>query len=565
MIFKINKQLFTVVAVSTLIAFGLSGCANEDQWASGVVEKKEVGLNFSGVINDSDTPASRMGAAYGEINTNHDLGVNFFWTEGDYKHLFVNAGTDVTPNWLPFTIQQNTKEVMVNGTKRYNEATFSCPTFPKMYISDPGVGWGVQKEIRYVGTSNSVSRVNRVNIARTQTQPNNGFAERIGQYGDCAVAAAGNPEVVYENKGGLSKAQIIRLSFTLQHKASYLTFMPYNLPGAMPNTYLKSVLVSANEALAGNNIPFSGNGLDLSNRSTAQSNKTVTLTIDDAGLPIAKDRNGARNNAGIMVVAPGEYNNLTVKMIIRDPSTGNQIDIEKNYAKLELESGKNQTVFHSLNIPDYTSELGQHHMWGAKDYYWNVAHPMPEPHNWQFNSGVGSIPAPAAPNDKWPKDNSDDRWYSDDVEFPSDYIAGAVGNMNVNDASYILNGNCYWDADAKWTFDGHLFKGIMWVPKVTTGHGAAYDGDDWGSDKTTKSIVPIAGTPPTGSNYVPLPALGYYENGALKDVGQVGYYWINTANPDNDVNEAYCLQVSSTEVKITAETKKSLGCLVLKP
>ena len=560
MIFKISKQLFTVVMACAFIAFGLSGCANEDQWASATGGTKGVGIDFSGVISGEDSPGSRTGAAYGEINTNHDLGVNFFWTKDDYRRLFVNAGTDATPNWLTFTREYNTDSIMVNGVWRYNGASFSCSDFPTVY-SDNYTG---PFKVRYIGSATAATDSTLVKIERTQTQSSKGFADRIGLYGDCAIAQASATSWVSEKVGATWKSRLTKCSFTLQHQASYLTFMPYNLLGAMPNTYLKRITVSAKEALAGT-FPFNDKGINVKTRPTTALLKTVTLTVDGDGLPIAKDREGARNNAGIMVVAPGEYNNLTVKMIIRDPSTGNQIDIEKNYAKLELESGKNQTVFHSLNIPDYTSEIGLHHMWGAKDYYWNVAHPMPNPRNWQFSGGIGSIPAPAAPNDNWPKGGGDSRWYSTGLEFPADYIAGAVGNMNVNDASYILNGICYWDADAKWTFDGHLFKGIMWVPKVIPGHTAAYDGQDWTGTATTKHITPMAGTPPTGGNYVALPALGYYENGALKGVGEVGYYWINNCSPDDDQNEAYCLRVSSSKVEITPATKKSLGCLVLRP
>ena len=47
MIFKISKQLFTVVMACAFIAFGLSGCANEDQWASATGGTKGVGIDFS--------------------------------------------------------------------------------------------------------------------------------------------------------------------------------------------------------------------------------------------------------------------------------------------------------------------------------------------------------------------------------------------------------------------------------------------------------------------------------------------------------------------------------------
>ena len=562
MMFRINKQVFNVFAACAITAFGLCGCANEDA-AANQTEDQQKGLAFSG-LNGEKSIGTRTGASYGEINTNHELGVNFYWSKDDYKHLFINAGTDASPNWLPFTGQFSVDSTDVYGKKRVTKASFRCITYPDVYLDQ--VGWSWQKKIRYIGTSNAVSQVNTVTIPRVQKQSEKGFAERIGQYGDCAVATANNLNYSYfPNRPSGQQYLLTECSFTLQHKAAYLTFMPYNLPGAMANTYLQwASIYAANQALSGS-YKFDDNGIDTSTRPGHAGYRTVRLEIEGNGLPIAKNRMDARSSAGIMVVAPGEYDGVVVKMYIKDVSTGNDLTIEKSYAKLELKAGLNQTVFHSLNIPDYTTNMGLHHMWGAADFYWDEAHPQPTPHEWQFSSGVGSIPAPAAPNDKWPKDNSDPRWYSTDLEFPSSYIVGGWGNLNVNDASYILNANCYWDANAVWTFDGHMFKGIMWVPRVTVGHAAAYDGTDWSATATTKSIAPTLGTPPTGGNYVALPALGYYENGALKDVGKIGCYWINCANPDNDQDEAYSLEVSSTGVKITPATSKSKGYLVLRP
>ena len=239
MIFKINKQLFTVVAACTLTVFGLSGCANEDRWASGTEETKVAGIDFSGVISGEDSPDSRTGAAYGEINTNHDLGVNFFWTKGDYKRLFVNAGTDASPNWLTFTRENNTDSVMVNGVWRYNGASFSCSDFPTVYSDS----YTAPYKVRYIGSATKAADSTSVKIERTQKQSPKGFADKIGLYGDCAIATAYVSQWVSEQVGATWKSRLAKCTFTLQHMASYLTFMPYNLPGAMPNTYLKLVKV----------------------------------------------------------------------------------------------------------------------------------------------------------------------------------------------------------------------------------------------------------------------------------------------------------------------------------
>ena len=81
MMFRINKQLFNVFAACAITAFGLCGCANEDA-AANQMEDQQKGLAFSG-LNGEKSIGTRTGASYGEINTNHELGVNFYWSKDD--------------------------------------------------------------------------------------------------------------------------------------------------------------------------------------------------------------------------------------------------------------------------------------------------------------------------------------------------------------------------------------------------------------------------------------------------------------------------------------------------
>ena len=133
--------------------------------------------------------------------------------------------------------------------------------------------------------------------------------------------------------------------------------------------------------------------------------------------------------------------------------------------------------------------------------------------------------------------------------------------LTINDASYILAKDCYWDENYLWAFDGHLQKGALWVPIISKGHTTAFDGKDWTSVPSSKSKNAISDEEHPIVGYYPLPLIGKYVAGALVEVGAAGYYWINRADPNSSDSKAYYLKVTKTGVSINHDGSKEWGCV----
>lgn len=350
------------------------------------------------------------------------------------------------------------------------------------------------------------------------------------------------------------------VQYTSGHKASYLSFMVYNPAGAMANTYIKEITVQVgNQALWGENLPFSVKGIDLTHRPTAMINRTIKLMLTD-GLSIAQNREKAREKAAIITALPGEYTNVNVSIKMQDPVAGKTFSINKSYPKMVLKEGGNRALYYKLDIKDFSPMFSVYCMWGAGDTYWNSANKLPMPHPWNISgNGIGTITTTSG----WATDNSDVRWYGVNQELETGQLGYLEDTPSPNDISYILD-QCYWDDQTEYSYDGHAFKGLLWIPIITTGNTSAKDGDDYNTS------VPPSGIP-TGTihqgvhnvtGYFPLPAAGYWENGQLKDVGKVGRYWLKFGNPDEN-DKAYCFEFTKNSIKILYEVPKTIGCIMM--
>ena len=351
---------------------------------------------------------------------------------------------------------------------------------------------------------------------------------------------------------------------TIGHKTSYISIMPYNPQGAMDNVNLTSVKVAVDNQAINGIHKFNVTGIDLSDRPSHNLAfyKYITLKIDE-GLSIGKTREDARKKVAVITALPGEYTGVKISYEFRDFGTGVTLSKEKAYGglKMRLGVGQNLPVYYKLDIPSFNTMINTYHMWGAVSTYWPVGK-MPK--DWTFANGVGSIAAPAAPNDTWPKDNTDDgqRWY-DDQDFTVSSTSMDGDAPTSNDVSYALD-KCYWDDKTIYVYDGHLFKGLIWVPIIEKGKSLASDGTDWTSDApTTNSWNYVAKQPHDVAGYFALPALGYYEDGALKGVGQEGRYWLYDGAAAGDTDHAYSVQFNKNGIKIVYDTPRKHGYMVM--
>ena len=94
--YKLIYKLLSFLPVCTL-AFLPMACTEERELLERLDESQtlESMVNFSGIV---DEPASRTSGRYGIISGN-DLGITFYWTPNDFEHVYINKGTDASPNW----------------------------------------------------------------------------------------------------------------------------------------------------------------------------------------------------------------------------------------------------------------------------------------------------------------------------------------------------------------------------------------------------------------------------------------------------------------------------------
>ena len=359
----------------------------------------------------------------------------------------------------------------------------------------------------------------------------------------------------YNNMWPESHGTVMKLG----HKTSYISIMPYNPKGAMANVSLVTATIEvSNQAINGTHN-FSVKGIDLSNRAShsTAAYKRTTLAIEPKGVPIASTRENARKHPAVITALPGEYTGTKVTLTFKDNGSGVTFNHQQNYgmAKMRLLEGRNLPLYYKLSIPSFGQMSNSYHMWGSNDTYWLAG---TEPTNWTFNGTTGSIPTKTG----YATSNGDSRWYND-YDAVADPASQTGNAPQSNDVSYALD-QCYWDDQTTYIFEGHLFRGLVWIPIITKGHSTASDGTDWtAAAPATSSFNYLGNGVHNVAGYFPLPALGYWENGALKGVGEKGCYWLVDGDPAGDMSKAYTVQFDKNGIKIVSETPRNRGCMAM--
>ena len=485
---KINK--FTSL-FATCLLMGLTACSNDNvsdaDYSNSAKDKDLTGKTSFSITSEAKTRTSGV----------YNSGVDFYWTTDD--NIWVNSGSTTSPTLTASSSNNITSTT--TSAKFYFDGTYTAASYP----------------VRYTG--NASTSGNTVTIATSQNQDEANNATQLGTVGDCGVGTA-----TRQTDGSYK--------FTLSHKASYITFMPYyskeELDASAVVTQIK-VEAADDEKLAGT-FNFSDSGLGAANSSS----NSVTLTLNGAssttGFPIPTTATASKN-AAIMVVAPGTYSTFKVTYTLYDSVTGTNSTISYTYSGIKCDPGKNQKISTDLGMATYTSRKSDYYMWDAKKNYWDgfeTSQPL-------LNN---------AANTNYATSSADSRWYNTAFKFK--VLAKAINSCKDQPTFealtwYIEGGSPQVDNKTLWVFANHLYAGGIWLKKqnkiLNFSSTEGYPGKaTWVSGKDIKFTVSNFGKPASSerSDYFYLPALGQYVDGKLTGLGVKGYYWASTPNPVND-------------------------------
>ena len=484
---KINK--FTSL-FATCLLMGLTACSNDNvsdaDYSNSAENKDLTGKTSFSITSEAKTRTSGV----------YNSGVDFYWTPND--NIWVNSGSTTSPTLTASSSNNITSTT--TSAKFYFDGTYTAASYP----------------VRYTG--NASTSGNTVTIATSQNQNVANNATQLGTVGDCGVGTA-----TRQTDGSYK--------FTLSHKASYITFMPYYSKEALAaSAVVTQIKVEAanDEKLAGT-FNFSDSGLGAANSSSNSVTLTLNGTSSETGFPIPTTATAAKN-AAIMVVAPGTYSTFKVTYSLYDSVTGTKSTISYTYSGKTCTAGKNQKISTDLGMATYTSRKNKYYMWDAKSNYWN---------------GYESS-QPLLNNDEntnYARSSADTRWYN--TAFTYKVQTKAINSCKDEPTFealtwYIGAGSPQLDNKTLWVFANHLYVGGIWLKKQSKiSHFSSeenYPGTNtWISGGDIKFTVAISGKPESSvrSDYFYLPALGQYKDGKLTDLGKKGYYWASTPNPVN--------------------------------
>ncbi|MBO6216590.1 MAG: hypothetical protein J6N73_02930, partial [Prevotella sp.] len=263
---------------------------------------------FSGVMNidgSSNRKAPRRTSLDGDFMANSST-VDFYWEEGDNIFLEDNIKSD---------------SVYISDSKTTADFFFDTEIT------------GEQVTVYYPGNEAELS--NEVRVASLQHQSVAGDSKHIGAYGDCGIAVA-----TRDNEG------IYR--FNLEHKASYLCFLPY-IGNDLKRTILKKIVVHSDSAIAGLFLLHPEKGM-LPKTDTTH---VITLTTDDFVLP----QRATQNTSAYMVIAPQRGSSrLTCEFTVYDTVLQSEGVFTKIVDLDEIES--NMVYVIRANCNNYVVDLG---------------------------------------------------------------------------------------------------------------------------------------------------------------------------------------------------------------
>ena len=525
-----RKQKLCMLSAIALLSLGSCSYENTMPDSKEISNEETKGMTEFAVENTTSLSKSRTTGIY---NGN---GISFFWTQGD--KLWINAGSSSL-------VQSEKDDINSSMTSLHDTKA------PKAKFYFTGTYTANSYPVRYTGNGNANGDNITIKTEQEQKDPND--ARHIGTDGDCGTAVA-------VRGGG-------KYTFTLSHKASYITFTPYYSHVFADDVKITSIKITANEALAGE-FRFNDEGIDLTTRPTPNaSNRSITLKLNGTvGFPIPTQAEYTKN-AAIIVLAPGVYHNFTVEYFLKDSKTNVSGSVSKNYETLTFNPGKNKNVSADLTVPHYKQDIF---------YMWDAAVGQ---HTWAGNENFQPRFNENSDGDHYPK-AGDSRWFNT-TNHPNAASRSAKDCPNANELLwYNREGDPHWDTSL-WSLMDHLYQGGMWLRKIDVIakkqrktvqqlKNLAPNNIDFTKNSSTNIYDQIAesntnitiGKPTNTSDYIFLPATGLYiySIGKLTGVGKMGYYWSSTPRSYNN-NNAFNIKVTEKEVHTGYGNRDNSHCL----
>ena len=483
-----------------------ASCANDDTVQEGKQKQNDTPTGLTVFTGTSQPEATTRTAI---LNHTKGTGASVNWSSSDKIWVKDDAGT-----W------QQSATATIPSTANLSFAKFSLS----------GTYTGASHDIIYTNKAVSGSQPQvEIKAAQMQSAPNN--FNHAGESGDCGIATGVKLGSGY--------------NFTLNHKASYLCFIPRTTNEYVKRSKLIKVEIMSDDEIAGTYNMAADGTLTLASGGS----KTITVTTG-SGFSIDNTADNMSKNATYAVVAPGTHK-FRIRYWLRNTTDNPDGPIEGTVSKIvtvNCAAGSINDITANLDPHDYDGT--KYYMWDAQQNYWSG-------HEWNSASPWQPTLTTQPANPNYAQSNTDPRYWNESysgygVSNPATHTS-CKDLPNVNEMTwYAVKGEPRWDGDELWTTMGHLYKGGMWFKKKANISGfdanKAVDGIDWrinsygyGTSGSVSQTLPDAAD---AGNYFYLPALGWYDSGRLNNVGGFGYYWSSSAN-SRDRNYAYGLDFFS--------------------
>ena len=537
-----TKKLFISFAAFAAASVLMSSCSNEESTAT---TNDQLTAFTGGIV--TEVPMERVQIGTPGITTRTSMNRDAIGGQGVFL-------------WEPKDVIY-VKDDKDKLCKSQNEITKSAPR--TTFLVNGTYTTKGQYEVYYYGT-NTGAGAKKVVIASDQTQSEFNNTKHFGAVGDCGVATA-------TKTTGSGKSDY---KFDLEHKASYLCFLPYMASQEdRADLRIKRIEITSKADNISGTYDLSQTGLSGTGNS-----KTITLNVgtDGNGLALADQSTATTSikNSLYVVIASGTRK-LSVKYTVFSVKDNKEFTLTKNYkshtfavnricdipvslGSADLNGGhKNADGSDEIEEDDvaFTYTGKNYYMWDAAKNYWSG-------HEW--DATVAWQPTmEGATNENYPKSNSADasRWYNEGSGSFEASNAPFKQLPNANEmAWYVLKGDAHWDNSTQWEAFGKTYTGGIWLKKLSViaqengkEPGALKDADPNGTNllqnSNTYGISPKNGKPADSviGNYFFLPALGHYNNGKLYYLGSYGYFWSSSAYPSNS-SYAYGLHFGSGNV-----------------